>query len=102
MIQVRANDAALSDYKCKLRITIEGVGIALRTKDHLVTEPLVLNGGGVPQVFYGDELHEYFHPDALEFSGLSKSEYGKTGRLPEGVYRFTIEILDFNRGTVVS
>jgi hypothetical protein len=102
MVQVRANDVALSDYKCKLRITIEGAGIVLRTKDHLVIEPLILDGGGVPQIFYGDELYEYFHPDALEFSGLSKSEYTKTGRLPEGVYRFTIEILDYNRGTVVS
>ena len=102
LLQVRANDAALANYACKLRITIEGVGITLRTKPNLAIEPLILDGGGVPQLFYGDDLQAYFHPDALDFSGLSKTDYAKNARLPEGVYRFTVEILDYNRGTVVS
>ena len=101
-LQVRANDVALANYACKLRITIEGVGITLRTKQNLAIEPLILAGGGGPQLFYGDDLQAYFHPDALDFSGLSKTEYAKYARLPEGVYRFTVEILDYNRGTVVS
>lgn len=102
MVQIRANDMSISNYACKLRITIEGVGIRITTKSNAIIRPLIVEGGGIPQVLYGDDLHEYFHPNALDFSGLSRSEYGKSARLPEGVYRFTVEVLDFNRGTVVS
>ncbi|HEY9487319.1 MAG TPA: fibronectin type III domain-containing protein, partial [Chryseosolibacter sp.] len=95
-------DIALADYHCKLRLTIEGVGITIRSKADFVATPLVLQGGGTPQILYGEDLYEYFHPDALDFAGYARSEYQQSARLPEGVYRFTVEILDYNRGTVVS
>ena len=101
MVHIRANDATLSGYACKLRLTIEGVGITIRTSSDYVAEPIMLDGG-IPQVLYGYDLHAYFHPDALDFSGITKSEYTKTARLPEGVYKFTVEVLDYNRGVVVS
>ena len=102
MVHIRANDVTLSGYRCKLRLTIEGVGISIRTKPGLITAPIILEGGGTSHVYYGSDLLSYFHPDALDFSGISKSQYVKTARLPEGVYRFSVEVLDYNRGTVVS
>lgn len=102
MAQFRINDPTIAEYRCKLRVTIEGVGITLRTKPNFITQPIVLEGGGIPQLFYGDDLAEYFDPNNMDFSGLSRSEFNKTSRLPEGVYRFSIEVLDYNRGTVVS
>ena len=102
MVQIRANDITISDYPCRLRITIEGAGITIRTKPNAITQPLILEGGGIPQILYGDDLLEYFHPRALEFSGLSRSAYEKSARLPEGIYRFAVEVLDYHRGTVVS
>jgi hypothetical protein len=102
VIQIRGNDITLANYACKLRISIEGVGISIATKQNLMLQPLVLQGGAMQHVLYGSDLSEYFHPNALEFSGLTRSEYVKSGRLPEGVYRFTVEVLDFNRGIVVS
>lgn len=102
IVQIRANDLTLSGYTCKLRISIEGVGITLRTKQTFMPQPLILEGGGLPRILSGEDLHEYFHPDALDFVGLTRSEYEKSARLPEGVYRFTVEVLDYNRGTVVS
>ncbi|MEX1238494.1 MAG: fibronectin type III domain-containing protein [Cyclobacteriaceae bacterium] len=101
-IHVRVNDATLSNYQCRLRITIEGVGISLRTRQNFTPQPLILEGGGMPQILYGEDLREYFHPDALDFGGFTRSEYEKSARLPEGVYRFIVEVLDYNRGTVVS
>ena len=101
MVQIHPNDVSLSNYPCKLRITIAGVGITLITKAASVTRPLMLQGG-VPQILYGEDLIDYFHPGALDFYGMSKREYETTGRLPEGVYRFSVEVLDYNRGTVVS
>lgn len=102
MVQIRANDIALTNYPCRLRLTIEGVGITVRTRDSFRPQPLTLTGGGTPEIFYGEDLVEYFHPDALDFSGYSRQEYEKTARLPEGVYHFSIEVLDYYRGTVVS
>src|SRR5690349_24568454 len=86
VVQIRANDLTLSGYHCRLRITIEGVGITLRTKSNFSPPPLVLDGGPLPQVLYGQEIAEYFEPGALEFSGLSRAEFAKSARLPEGLY----------------
>lgn len=102
MVHIRPNDVTISNYACKLRITIEGVGITIRTKENFISQPIILEGGGIPQTLYGDDLHEYLHPDALDFSGFSRWEYQKSSRLPEGIYRFKVEVLDYNRGTVVS
>src|SRR5687767_12554043 len=44
MVQLRANDATLSDYVVKLRLTIEGVGITIRTKQNIVLQPLTIQG----------------------------------------------------------
>lgn len=102
IIQIRLNDPTANTYQCKLRLTIEGVGITLRTKPSIFLNPITLQGDGTPQIFYGEDLEEYFRPDNLDFSGLSRAQYEKGSSLPEGVYRFTIEVLDYNRNTIVS
>lgn len=102
MVQVSVNDPTLENYQCRFRVTIEGLNITLRTKEHMVVPPVTLQGGGVPQIFYGEDLIDYFKADNLDFSGLSRNDYGRSGKLPEGVYRISIEVLDYHRGTVVS
>lgn len=102
MVNFVLRDATLPEYTCKLRLTIEGVGITIRTKASFVPRPLVLPGGGIPLQVYGEDLEEYFLPANLDFTGISRSQYEKGAKLPDGVYRFTIEVLDYNRGTVVS
>lgn len=101
LIQIRANDISLSDYPCKLRVTIEGPGITLRTSQHFLPPPIYLQGG-TSQTLYGEDIRDYLHPTNLDLSGLPGTEYGKTARLPDGIYRFSVEVLDYNRGTVVS
>jgi predicted chitinase len=103
IVNFTLNDPTLTEYRGKLRITIEGVGITIRTKQSFIPQqPLVLPGGSVPLMLYGEDLEEYFNPGNLDFAGLSKNQYEKGAKLPEGVYRFTIEVLDYNRNTVVS
>ncbi|GCC53328.1 hypothetical protein SanaruYs_35710 [Chryseotalea sanaruensis] len=101
-LTLRLQDPTINTYNCKLRLTIEGVGITIRTKNTFLPQPITLEGGGIPQFFYGDDLAAYFNPANLDFTGLTRSQYERTQRLPEGVYRFTIEVLDYNRGTLVS
>lgn len=102
MANIRMIDPTLPEYRCRLRITIEGVGITIRTKQTFVPQPLVLPGGGEPLQVYGEDLVDYFNPNNLDFTGFSRAQYAKGAKLPDGVYRFTVEVLDYNRGTVVS
>ncbi len=100
-ITIRSNDASLIDYRVKLRLTIDGVGVTVRSKPNVVYQPITIDGGS-PLILYGDDLIEYLDPKNLDFIGFSRSEYQRTGKIPEGVYRFSVEVLDYNRGTVVS
>src|SRR5690606_30517109 len=81
---------------------IEGVGITLKTKPGFIPQPIVISGGGIPELLYGEDLAEYFHPNNLDFAGLGRGDYNKSAKLPEGVYRFSFEVLDYNRNTLVS
>ena len=101
-LSLRLQDPTVSTYNCKLRLTIAGVGVTLKTKTTFLPPPITLEGGGIPQLFYGDDLAAYFNPTNLDFAGITRSQYERTQRLPEGIYRFTIEVLDYNRGTLVS
>jgi hypothetical protein len=102
MVQIRLNDPTVTEYNIKLRIVIEGVGITIRTKPTMVPSPITIQGGGIPQFLYGEDLSEYFNPNNLDFAGISRREFEKTSKLPEGVYRFSIEVLDYNRSITVS
>lgn len=98
---VRLRDLDRSEYRMKFRITIEGMGITLRTKSTYTPFPSVLQGG-VTEIFTGYDLRNYFHPDNLDFFGITKSQFAKTRTLPEGLYTFYFEVLDFQRGVPVS
>jgi hypothetical protein len=102
MIQLTPNDITSGDHLIKLRFTIEGVGITIRTKQNFVPKPLTLYGGGSPTTFYGEDISEYFHPNNLDFAGYSRTEFTKTGKLPEGIYRFSVEVLSYNRDVPLS
>lgn len=102
VLQLRANDIAISDHPIKLRLTIEGLGITIRTKQNFIPQQLILSGGGIPTILYGEDLLEYFNPNNLDFAGLSRTEFLKTGKLPEGVYRFSIEVFSYNRDAQLS
>jgi hypothetical protein len=100
-VNILLKDGRITDYRCKLRLTIEGVGITIRTRQSFIPQPISLMGGA-PSLLYGEDLAEYFDPANLDFAGISKGGYMKGAKLPEGIYRFSFEVLDYNRGTTVS
>lgn len=63
--------------RVKLRIKIEGVGITIQTKPNYNPPPLTLKGGGIPLFLTGSELYDYFLPQNLDFSGISKTQFVK-------------------------
>ncbi|MDN4163879.1 fibronectin type III domain-containing protein [Cytophagales bacterium LB-30] len=90
------------EYQVRLRLRIEGPGgIVIQSKSTLLPPPLVLQGG-IPYRLSGEDLAPYFNLVNLEVQGISQSALQSRGRLPEGVYTFCLEVLDYTRGVVVS
>lgn len=99
MVQLKELDRP--EYRVKLRITIEGQGITLRTKPSYVPRALVLQGG-IPEMLTGPDLSGYLNPNNLDFLGTTQQAFMRTGMFPEGFYTFKIEVLDYVRNVVVS
>lgn len=100
-LNVVVDDVSLDQYAVKFRITIQGNGIKLYTKPDLRQQPFFLDGG-LTETVTGLDLEPLFNPDNLIFEGYSRNEYKRNGRLPEGVYRVWVDILDYYRSFQVS
>ncbi|MBC6111944.1 fibronectin type III domain-containing protein [Pedobacter fastidiosus] len=95
-------DLTKTNYPCRLRIKIEGFGITIQSKNDFNAPALFLNGGEL-SVITGADLEPYFNPQNLVFQGLNQTEFTKNGgKLPEGIYRFTVEVIDYYRKSLVS
>ncbi|MEL6560253.1 MAG: DUF5675 family protein [Bacteroidota bacterium] len=95
------NEAGRLQYAVKLRITIEGQDIFMQTKSTYQPPPIFLDGN-IPMTLLGSDLAGYFNPRNFNISGGSAELVRRGGNLPEGLYTFTVEVLDFNRNIVVS
>ena len=101
MVNIHANDLDISNLPIKLRISIETVGVTIENPPSIVTTPIYINGGETT-ILFGTDLQNNFHIDNLIFKGYSKSAYKRTGQLPEGYYRFTVEVLHHATNRVIS
>lgn len=101
MVTIHANDLDISNLPIKLRIKLETVGVTIENPPTLVTTPIYVNGGETT-ILYGRDLLDYFNIDNLIFRGYSKNDYTRTGQLPEGFYKFTVEVLHFNTNRLIS
>ncbi|HEY9124455.1 MAG TPA: fibronectin type III domain-containing protein, partial [Bacteroidales bacterium] len=100
-LNILLKDLLSISYQVKLRLTIEANGFSITTRPTFVPPPITLQGG-VPEMLSGSDIDYYFDPANLDFKGLNKNEYIRSNKLPEGYYKFTIEVLDYNRSSVVS
>ncbi|SHN38805.1 fibronectin type III domain-containing protein [Chitinophaga sp. CF418] len=101
-VHILLKDLTVSDYKCRLRIKIEGFGVTLQSKPGFYTAPIILQGGEMISLS-GPDLATYLNPQNLLIQGLDNSALTKQGaKLPEGIYKFTVEVMDYTRNIVVS
>ncbi|MCF6404143.1 fibronectin type III domain-containing protein [Chitinophaga filiformis] len=101
-VHLLLKDLTVSDYKCRLKIKIEGFGVTLQSKPGFYTAPIILQGGEMITLS-GPELATYLNPQNLLIQGLDNSALTKEGaKLPEGIYKFTVEVVDYTRNIVVS
>jgi hypothetical protein len=91
-LQVFANNTELSNYPVKFRLVLLGPGVEITT-DPAFTPPQFTINGGETYSLTGSDLASYFNPTNLIFKGYSKAQYQRTGRLPDGVYRLSFEVL---------
>lgn len=101
VLNVVLNDVSRPDLRVRLRAKIIGQSVTLETKPEYIGRELVLEGG-IPLRLTGIDLAEYFDPVNLNFSGISRREFEKTGALPQGLYQFCFEVLEYNRGVKIS
>lgn len=90
-------DLARPSYDVRLRITIEGQSLLLRSRPTLSVPPINLRSG-VPTLLDPAVLIPYFDINNLEVSGISRQAFIRSGmRLPEGPYNLCIEAIDYRR-----
>lgn len=89
------------EYHVKFRFSMEGNGVSIVSDPRYLPPPTIIQGG-VPMMLSGPELAEYLNPLNLVFTGITRQEFQKTGKLPEGPYRIGFQVLDYNLGIPVS
>jgi TANFOR domain-containing protein len=98
---VLLTDVTKAELPVRFRLVITGQNVKIETKPEYLGTSITLQGG-VPLRLSNIELAEYFDVNHLNFSGLSKSEFMKTGQLPEGFYTFCWEVYEAHRNVKIS
>jgi hypothetical protein len=94
-------DVSRPDLQVKFKLTIEGQNVTISTNPAFNPPPFNLRGG-IPEYLAGWNLVDYFNPNNLIFQGMTRQQFERTGTLPEGLYRFQLEVLEYNRGVKIS
>lgn len=85
----------------KLRFTIQGSGLTIRTRESFLrsASPLPINlVANVPTQLSGinESFRQYFNPGNMDVLGLDRNQFLRSKSLPSGIYRWQVEVLDYN------
>ncbi len=96
-LMLTLKDAKEVSRDVRLRWTIVGEGVELRTSDRALLSPITLTYD-IPQFINGIDLAHYFTPANFDVSGLDYQAFIQSGgNLPEGLYDVCVEVVDFIR-----
>jgi len=102
VVTINVRDITVTNLPVRLHLKMENMsGVTIETIPTAPVTPIFLTGGEYSTLF-GDDMREYFNINNLQFSGFSKDEYRRTGQLPEGFWRFTVEVRHFATGRLIS
>ncbi|PBQ32475.1 hypothetical protein CNR22_12065 [Sphingobacteriaceae bacterium] len=88
-------------FALKLKITGPN-GIVIQTKPGLRPATPVIVSPGQPYELQGADLAFYFNYSNLYFTNISKAQLEISNRLPEGLYTFCFEAVDYESGKTIS
>lgn len=96
------NDFNEPSWSFRLKLTIESKDVRLATRSGFVpANPIVVQPGILTQ-FSSSDWATYFDFNNLDISGSGANLVRQEGRLPEGLYSFCIEVLDYQTGDPLS
>ncbi len=96
------NDLNEPTWDVKVRVTIEGEGIKITTKPTFTPlQPITLTSG-IPLTFQGSDFEPYLNVNNVDLQGITAASLSQSGKLPEGLYQFCVEILDYQTGIPLS
>ncbi|MFN3487551.1 MAG: fibronectin type III domain-containing protein [Emticicia sp.] len=85
-----------------LKIRLSGVGVDIRTVDGFIPSQTLTLISGEPRMLTASDLAEYFNISNLVVDGVDISALYNGGRLPEGLYTWTVEAYEIDRNRQVS
>jgi hypothetical protein len=85
-----------------LKIRLSGVGVDIRTVDGFIPSQTLRLIPGQPVMLTASDLAEYFNIYNLVVDGVDISDLYNGGRLPEGLYTWTVEAYEIDRNRQVS
>ncbi|MBL6449949.1 hypothetical protein JMN32_26790 [Fulvivirga sp. 29W222] len=86
-------------YDVRIRLVIEGQGVRIETSPTYNPPPITIEGG-LSTWLDATDLAPLFASRNLIFSGYSKSEFERYGRLPEGFYQFCFTVYDYRHSEI--
>ena len=92
-------DANEPFYDVRLRVLIKGAGIQIESKPDFATTPISLQTG-IPLTLQNEDFAAYLNPSHLNFQGITRQQFERTGALPEGLYEISWQVYDFRRTEV--
>jgi hypothetical protein len=97
------NDFNEASWNFKLKIKIESSAIRLETRQEFrPSSPLTLSPG-IVKTLSGLDWQDYFNYNNLNISGVSLNQLVNSGgRLPEGLYSFCFQVIDYETGDPLS
>ena len=100
-VQIRVNDLNVSNLPVRLHIKMESAGITVETNPNIPKTPFFINGGAV-HILSGHDLIEYFNADNMLFKGYSRENYRRSGQLPDGFWKISVQVIHYATGRAVS
>ncbi len=101
IVNILLHDPVVTSVEVRFRFTIEGGGVRISTNPGWIPQPFsIING--ISSQLPGSIIAEYFQPQHLIVEGINPQEFYRSGRLPEGFYQFKVEVLEYQRGSIIS
>lgn len=96
------NDLNEPSWDVRLLVTIEGEGIKIKTKGNFLPSNPINLTSGIPLILEGSDFAQYLDVNNVDLEGITAATFNQSGKLPEGIYNFCIEVVDYISGVPLS
>jgi hypothetical protein len=93
-IYITLLDFSQPAYNVKLKFSVSGNNVSIRSKPWYFDGPFTLEPG-VPLMLTGSDLAGMLSAAHLDYSGITSAQYNQSKVLPEGFYTLTVTAYDF-------